>query len=80
MAKINQRREDIRKLVQQSGYITIEALAKKCDVTPQTIRRDINEMATAGILERYHGGAGWTTSTENISYGMRQKMGHGGLF
>ena len=78
MAKINQRREDIRKLVQQSGYVTIEALAKKFDVTPQTIRRDINEMATAGILERYHGGAGWTTSTENISYGMRQKMGHEG--
>lgn len=78
MAKLDQRREDIKKLVQQNGYLTIDALAHHFDVTPQTIRRDINEMAALGQVERYHGGVGFSTSTENLSYGTRQMLGHEG--
>lgn len=78
MGKLNQRRGDIRKLVQQNGYLTIEALAQHFAVTPQTIRRDINEMAAMGLVERYHGGVGWTTTTENLSYGTRKQLGHEG--
>lgn len=78
MAKLDQRREDIKRLVQTNGYLTIDALAHHFDVTPQTIRRDINEMAAAGVVERYHGGVGFSTSTENLSYGTRQMLGHEG--
>ena len=52
------RHERIIQLVKQHGYMSIDALAKELDVTPQTIRRDINMLAEEDILRRYHGGAG----------------------
>ena len=39
-------------LVQRQGFVTIEALAQQFGVTPQTIRRDINELAAEGVLQR----------------------------
>jgi DeoR family glycerol-3-phosphate regulon repressor len=40
-------------------------------VTPQTIRRDINQLAEANLLRRYHGGAAYDSSVENTAYAMR---------
>lgn len=40
-------------------------------VTPQTIRRDINQLAEGGLLRRYHGGAAYDSSIENTAYAMR---------
>src|SRR3546814_7076859 len=44
------------------------------DVTPQTIRRDINELCDLGLLRRYHGGAGLPSSVENLAYQTRQVL------
>ena len=52
-----QRHEKIVSLLKQQGFMSIDDLVRACDVTPQTIRRDLNQMAQAGILSRYHGGA-----------------------
>ena len=43
-------------------------------VTPQTIRRDINELCAQKLLQRYHGGAGLPSSVENLAYLDRQVM------
>ena len=66
------RRGEIVNLVRREGFVSIEALAQQFHVTPQTIRRDINELCAQGVLQRFHGGAGLPSSTENLAYPERQ--------
>ena len=65
------RHQKTLELVRERGYISIEELAQYFDVTPQTIRRDINQLADEGLLRRYHGGAAHDSSVENTEYTMR---------
>ena len=51
------RHEQILKLVRANGFMPIEELARLLDVTPQTIRRDINTLSEENLLRRFHGGA-----------------------
>ena len=57
MASKIRRHERIIQLVRDNGFMPIEGLARELDVTPQTIRRDINQLCEENILRRYHGGA-----------------------
>ena len=50
------RLEQIMDLIQKSGFVTTEQLVEKFGVTPQTIRRDLNELAGKNRLRRHHGG------------------------
>jgi len=68
----NPRQQQILDLVRQRGFMSIEALADHFSVTPQTIRRDINQLSDRELLQRYHGGAGLPSSVENIAYQTRQ--------
>lgn len=68
------RHEAIVALVQRRTFVTIENLAKAFSVTVQTIRRDLNQLSAAGRLARYHGGAGLSSSAENIEYSARQVL------
>ena len=52
--------------------MSIDDLVSACDVTPQTIRRDLNQLAGAGVVSRYHGGAGLNRSWENTPYQERK--------
>lgn len=72
MSDLNARQEKILSLVRETGFVSIEALAQRFSVTPQTIRRDINELCDLALLQRYHGGAGLPSSVENIAYQTRQ--------
>ncbi len=65
------RQQQILELVKARGYISIEEIAQLFLVTPQTVRRDINQMADAGLLRRYHGGAAVDSSVANTEYSMR---------
>jgi DeoR family glycerol-3-phosphate regulon repressor len=71
---VRQRHDKIRQLVQNNGFVTIEYLAQEFGVTPQTIRRDINILSENGLINRYHGGAGIATSTENVAYTKRKVL------
>ncbi len=71
---MNQRQREILTLVQQQGFVSIETLAQKFAVTTQTIRRDINTLCEQQLLTRYHGGAGISSSIENVEYATRQVM------
>lgn len=68
------RQQKTLELVRERGYISIDELALYFDVTPQTIRSDINQLADDGLLRRYHGGAAHDSSVENTEYTMR--VGH----
>ncbi len=73
-APMCQRHAKIRDLVHSRGFVTIEALSQAFDVTPQTIRRDLNTLRTEGVIHRYHGGAGVSSSTENVAYTQRKVL------
>jgi len=67
------RRQDlIMERIQKSGFVTTEELVEQFNVTPQTIRRDLNELAKKNTLRRHHGGAGIDSSTVNTSYQTRK--------
>ena len=62
------RQRRILERLQETGMVTIEDLASRFQVTPQTIRRDIKALSRSGWVHRYHGGAVLTSSTENVAY------------
>ncbi|MCK4648160.1 DeoR family transcriptional regulator, partial [bacterium] len=53
----SQRREEILKILEEKGSITVEELSKSLKISPSTIRRDLEEMEGKGLLRRIHGGA-----------------------
>jgi DeoR family glycerol-3-phosphate regulon repressor len=73
---LNARQQELLDWVQRDGFVTVEDLATHFDVTPQTIRRDVNWLSDMNLLRRYHGGASLPTSSENVSYTARQRMFH----
>lgn len=66
------RREKILALIQQAGYMPIEALTASFQVTPQTIRFDLNVLADEGRVVRHHGGASIPSSVTNTDYEARR--------
>lgn len=74
MGKAQTRQAKILELVDVNGFVSTEGLVAALDVTPQTIRRDINELCNAKLLQRFHGGAGRRTNTENDTYPERKKI------
>ena len=71
-ASLEERRREILELLRAQGFASIEDLANRFALTPQTIRRDINRMSEEGLLHRYHGGAAVHSSVENMAYATRQ--------
>jgi DeoR family glycerol-3-phosphate regulon repressor len=69
------RQHDILELARERGYVSIDELARAFTVTPQTIRRDINQLAEQGLLRRTHGGAASEgSSIQNTAYSMRASL------
>lgn len=66
------RHKQIIELVAERGFVTIDDMANHFQVTPQTIRRDINYLDQEKRLQRYHGGAGIPSSTLNTAYSDRK--------
>lgn len=71
---ISNRHKEIITLIKTSGFATVEEMSKLFNVTPQTIRRDINFLDEEGHVSRYHGGAGLAVTTENVEYGQRKTL------
>ena len=74
MNKADSRKKNLLEFLNKRGYATIEELAQNFAVTPQTMRRDINQLATEGKVQRFHGGVGMPLSTENIIYDERKRL------
>lgn len=68
------RHQQIIELVQKQGYVSTDELVEQFKVSPQTIRRDLNELANSNSIRRYHGGATLPLSSENTSYSTRKSM------
>ena len=51
------RHQKIIELVKLKGYASTEELVIELEVSPQTIRRDLNILAEQDLIRRHHGGA-----------------------
>lgn len=71
----NPRQADLLDLLRQRGSASVDALAEQFGVTLQTVRRDVKQLAEAGLLARFHGGVRLPGSTtENLAYRQRQQL------
>ena len=72
-ARLTSRRQaEILALAREAGRVSVEDLAARFAVTPQTIRRDLNEMCEHRALTRVHGGAMVASGVENLAYEARK--------
>lgn len=71
----NPRQASLLEEVRKRGSVSVETLAAKFGVTLQTMRRDVQRLAEAGAIARFHGGVRVPSSTtENIAYRQRQTL------
>ena len=68
------RQADILALARDAGRLDVDSLAARFGVTPQTIRKDLNELCDQGLLERFHGGAMLPSGVANLAYESRRQL------
>ncbi len=71
------RQSEILEVARKVGRVTVDDLAERFGVTPQTIRKDLNELCEQGYLDRVHGGAVVASTVENLGYEARRVLAHG---
>ena len=68
------RQAEILALAKEQGRVLVDELAARFAVTPQTIRKDLNDLCDARALNRIHGGAVFPSGNENVKYEARRSM------
>ncbi len=71
---LTSRQQDILTAARNDGRVGVDSLAQTFDVTPQTIRRDLNDLCQRGLLSRVHGGAMPANSVSNVDYEERRNL------
>jgi DeoR family glycerol-3-phosphate regulon repressor len=66
------RQSEIVKLARSLGRVTVDDLARRFEVSAQTIRKDLNDLCERRALTRVHGGAVVASSIENLAYAARR--------
>ena len=72
MNALSPRQGDILALARAQGRVGVDELAGRFGVTPQTIRKDLNELCDQRLLSRVHGGAVISSGVENVGYDARR--------
>jgi DeoR family fructose operon transcriptional repressor len=62
----DQRRQELRRLIQTQGFASLGDLSERMRVSDSTIRRDLEYLEELGDLKRTHGGVFWTGSPSNM--------------
>ena len=68
------RHQEILDLAKVQGRVIVEDLATHFNVTPQTIRKDLNDLCDRKLLNRVHGGAVFPSGMENVQYEQRRQI------
>jgi DeoR family glycerol-3-phosphate regulon repressor len=74
MPDLSPRQYDILELARAAGRVAVDELAARFAVTPQTIRKDLNELCERRLLARMHGGALLASGVENMGYEARRAL------
>src|SRR3954464_15647468 len=72
MAVLSQRQAEILNIARASGRVMVEELARRFEVSAQTIRKDLNDLCEQRLLTRIHGGAIVASGVENLAYEARR--------
>ena len=70
----NARQQEILDIARQQGRVAVDELALRFEVTPQTIRKDLNDLCGRRVLTRTHGGAILSSGVENVAYDARRVL------
>ena len=63
--------------VHSFGFVSIDQLAEQHQVSPQTIRRDVNFLTEAGEIRRVRGGVDIPVQSNNLMYSHRSALNLG---
>src|ERR1700751_3491293 len=72
MPGLSHRQTEILNLARASGRVLVEDLARRFEVSAQTIRKDLNDLCEQRALTRIHGGAMIASGVENLAYEARR--------
>lgn len=73
-APYSQRQSAILTLLRQQGRVQVEDLVAAFGTTPQTIRKDLQALADAHEVTRFHGGASLLAGVEYTGFEARRKI------
>ena len=74
MDVMSDRQKEILALAQVAGRVEVDDMAARFAVSPQTIRKDLNEICALNLLHRVHGGAVMVAGVENLRYESRRLL------
>ncbi len=70
---LTERQNEILRVLKEQKRADVSDLAKRFYVSEATVRRDLSEMKTMGLVERSHGGAILSENSEEISIFFRME-------
>ncbi len=73
-SNLNTRQRNILDHARSDGEVEVDSLALRFNVTPQTIRRDLNLLCGLRLLQRVHGGAIAHDGVSNLGYEARSRL------
>ena len=71
---LSPRHAEILQMAKEKGRVLVDDLAVHFGVTPQTIRKDLNDLCDQRLLSRIHGGALFPSGIANLEYEARRKI------
>ncbi len=74
METLSPRQSDILSIARREARVTVDGLSSRFQVTPQTIRKDLNDLCERNLLKRVHGGAMLPSGVSNLGYEARRRM------
>ena len=69
---LSNRQTEILNIARTQGRVMVEDLARRFEVSAQTIRKDLNDLCDHHALTRIHGGAIIASGVENLAYEARR--------
>ena len=72
VAGLSHRQTEILNIARATGRVMVEDLARRFEVSAQTIRKDLNDLCDQRSLTRIHGGAIIASGVENLAYEARR--------
>ena len=71
---VESRHTAIVEMAKSRGRVLVDELVREFGVSPQTIRKDLNDICDRGLLKRSHGGAIFPSGIENMEYEARRRI------
>lgn len=73
---IGERRQHILSLLQRDGRVLVSELSESLDISPITIRKDLDQLEAQGLVQRTHGGALSPQSSMMLDPSLKEKQHH----